>query len=241
MSLSPARSAAFQVLLRVDREQAYAPELVHSERFAKLSSKDHGLLSELVMGVLRWRSLLDRVLGEHSGRSLSALDPEVLVALRLGSYQLKFLDRIPARAAINESVELVKRARKASAAGFVNAVLGQIDVGSSERNYCEAIKEAETVAELARAAAHPEWLVERWARNYGFENAPRICAYDQQRPGVAIRLDDASTENELRESGVQLAPGLLLSSARRVSSGDVTRTKAFLGGRVRIEDEASQL
>jgi 16S rRNA (cytosine967-C5)-methyltransferase len=241
MSLSPARSAAFQVLLRVDRDQAFAPELVHSERFAKLSSKDHGLLTELVMGVLRWRSLLDRVLAEHCGRSLSALDREVLVALRLGCYQLKFLDRIPARAAINESVELVKRARKASAAAFVNAVLRKIDVGSSERNYCEAIKEAETVAELARTAAHPEWLVERWARNYGFENARRICAYDQQRPGVAIRLDDASTENELRESGVQLAPGLLLSSARRVSSGDVTRTKAFLDGRVTIEAEASQL
>ena len=241
MSLSPARSAAFQVLLRVDRDRAYAPELVHSERFAKLSSKDHGLLTELVMGALRWRSLLDRGLAEHSDRSLSALDPEVLVALRLGSYQLKFLDRIPARAAINESVELVKRARKASAAAFVNAVLRKIDAGSSERNYCEAIKEAETVAQLARAAAHPVWLVERWARNYGFENARRICAYDQQRPGVAIRLDDASTENELRESGVQLAPGLLLSSARRVSSGDVTRTNAFLDGRVTIEDEASQL
>jgi 16S rRNA (cytosine967-C5)-methyltransferase len=159
----------------------------------------------------------------------------------MGVYQLRFLDRIPARAAINESVELVKRARKTSAAAFVNAVLRKIDVDPGERNYWEAIEKAETVSELARAGSHPEWLVERWVKSFGLQDAKRICAYDQHRPGVAFRLPDVSTENELRQCEVELAPGLLLSSARRVISGDVTRAQPFLNGQVAIEDEGSQL
>ena len=78
------------------------------------------------MGVLRWRSLLDTQIAENSAKRLTKLDPEILTALRLAVYQLRWLSRIPARAAINESVQLVKRARKRSAAPFVNAVLGKL-------------------------------------------------------------------------------------------------------------------
>ena len=241
MSLSPARSAALQILLRINRDRAYAPELLHSERYAKLSQQDHGLLTEMVMGVLRWQSRLDQVLAEHSDRSLSSLDPEVLTALRLAAYQLSFLDRIPARAAIHDSVELVKRARKASAAGFVNAVLRKAAAGTFVPDHHIAIKNAAGTAELAAASAHPEWMVERWVRHYGFEDARRICGYDQRRPPIAIRLGSESLEGELRDAGCQLSPGLVLSSARRIDSGDVTRTRPFIEGRVAIEDEGSQL
>src|SRR5579864_4241532 len=123
MPVSPARAAAFEVLLRIESTDAYASELLHSSRFAKLSPADHGLLTELVMGVLRWRSVFDTTIAAHSSQALAKLDLEVLITLRLGAYQLIFLDRVPAHAAINESVELVKRAQKRSAAGFVNAVL----------------------------------------------------------------------------------------------------------------------
>ena len=85
------------------------------------------------MGVLRWRSLLDQRIAEHSSQKLARLDREVLTALRLAAYQLLFLDRVPGRAAVHESVELVKRARKRSAVPFVNAVLRKF-AGSGERN-----------------------------------------------------------------------------------------------------------
>src|SRR5208337_3782918 len=131
MAVSPARtsfarSAAFEILLRVEREKSYASELLHSATFATLSVRDHGLATELVMGVLRWQSLLDQRLAAASSQKLERLDDEVLAALRLGAYQLQFLSRVPARAAIFESVELVKAARKRSAASFVNAVLRKI-------------------------------------------------------------------------------------------------------------------
>src|SRR5260221_8466517 len=126
MAVSPARAVAFEILLRVEREDSYAAELLHSDRLSKLSSRDHGLATELVMGVLRWQSLLDQRLAAASSQKLERLDGEVLAALRLGVYQLQFLSRVPAHAAIFESVELVKAARKRSAAPFVNAVLRKV-------------------------------------------------------------------------------------------------------------------
>ena len=99
MAVSSARSVAFETLLRVERENSYAAELLHSDRLAKLSSRDHGLATELVMGVLRWQSLLDQRLAAASSQKLERLDGEVLAALRLGVYQLQFLSRVPAHAA----------------------------------------------------------------------------------------------------------------------------------------------
>src|ERR1700686_3137405 len=132
MPVSPARAVAFEILLRVEREESYAAELLHSERLVKLSSRDHGLPTELVMGVLRWQSLLDQRLAAASSQKLERLDGEVLAALRLGVYQLQFLTRVPPRAAIFDSVELVKAARKRSAAPFVNAVLRKITAAGAE-------------------------------------------------------------------------------------------------------------
>jgi transcription termination factor NusB len=131
-AVSPARAAAFDILLRVERESAYASELLHSRTYDRLTVVDHSLTTELVMGILRWRSLVDSQIAKSSAQPLSKLDPEILTALRLAVYQLCWLSRIPARAAINESVELVKRARKRSAAPFVNAVLRKLAVGISQ-------------------------------------------------------------------------------------------------------------
>ena len=155
---SPARSAAFEILLRVEREDSYAAELLHSSRFANLSPRDHGLATELVIGVLRWQSLLDQRLAAASSQKLDRLDSEVLAALRLAVYQLQFLSRVPARAAIFESVELVKGARKRSAASFVNAVLRRIAAARAEDVFAEIGRSPDTIT-LARNAAHPPWLV----------------------------------------------------------------------------------
>jgi len=237
-SVSPARLSAFEILLRIDREDAYASELLHSSEQAKLSPADHGLATEIVMGVLRWRSVLDAELRSASSQKFEKLDAEVLCALRMGLYQLRFLERVPARAAIHESVDLVKRARKASAAGFVNAVLRKLSATGIRADQSPA---AETVEAIAEKFAHPQWLVERWHEQYGIEVARQICAYDQQVPQTAIRLWEPSTEQELQVQGINFMPGALVTSARRIVSGDVTKTKAFRDGRLAVQDEASQL
>jgi 16S rRNA (cytosine967-C5)-methyltransferase len=241
MPISPARVAAFDILLRVERENSYASELLHASRYANLSSADHGLATELVMGTLRWRSLLDKSIAEHSSQKLARLDSEVLTALRLAAYQLLFLDRVPDRAAVHESVELVKRAKKRSAVPFVNAILRKF--GGVARNLDSAlgILNANTSSGLAEVSAHPLWLVERWIKQFGFEATRQACTYDQRIPETTISVIGATIADELRSHKIQLSPGHLLTSAHRVVVGDLTGTRAFREGRVVIQDEASQL
>jgi 16S rRNA (cytosine967-C5)-methyltransferase len=235
---TPSREAAFDILLHVEQRQAYASELLHSGRLAALSAADRALCTELVMGVLRWRGRLDLGIGAVSAQPLRRLDAEVLTALRLAAYQVGFL-RLPARAAVNESVELVKRARHKYSVPFVNAVLRRL---AARPELMEPVLApgSKTVMDLAQLYSHPLWLVERWAAAYGMENAEKICAYDQQHPPTAIRVL-TSVEDELRREGATLTPGALLTSARRVESGDVTHTRAFAEGRVAVQDEGSQL
>src|ERR1700733_10417823 len=267
MAVSLARAAAFEILLKVERENSYASELLHSTRFNKLSSADHGLATEIVMGVLRWQALLDRHLAPASSQKLERLDDEVLITLRLGLYQLIFLARVPARAAIFESVELVKAARKGSAGAFVNAVLrklaGELAAnkaapgrGSPPDEIFATIGSSTDPTALARNSSHPEWLLKRWVEQYGLEATREICLYDQRPPATAIHIyDDRSSstlppntlplntlpEPELAQAGVELAPGHLISKARIVVSGDVARTRAYERGSISIQDEGSQL
>ena len=164
--------------------------------------------------------------------------PEVLNALRLGAYQLQFLNRVPARAAINESVELVKRAQKRSAAPFANAVLRKMPTASTSHLRKQSWRSASV---LAHEFAHPEWLVERWVAEFGEERAWAICEFDQRIPAPRFVSTTRKSKHELRSEGIELAPGALLASARIVVGGDVTQTRAFREGRVFIQDEASQL
>jgi len=241
MSISPARAAAFDILLRIEREQSYASELLHASRYAELSSVDHGLATELVMGVVRWRSLLDHCIAEHSSQKLARLDLEVLTALRLGVYQLLFVDRVPERAAVHESVELVKRAKKRSAVPFANAVLRKFAGVAKEHVDASPIAKAKTSSELAEYSAHPVWLVERWIPEFGFETAKQICSYNQRIPETIVSISDAAIADELRGQKIELLPGHLVTSAFRVVAGDISGTRAFREGRVVIQDEGSQL
>jgi 16S rRNA (cytosine967-C5)-methyltransferase len=246
MPVSPARAAAFDILLRVERDSSYASELLHSKSHAELSTPDHALATELVMGVLRWRSRLDDDITQASSQPIKKLDIEILIALRLALYQFRYLNRIPQRAALHESVELVKRARKKSAAPFVNAVLRKLTTqpqgpGSPLCIPVFPVVKDYSSEEIVASSAHPRWLVERWASQYGIPATIKICVYDQSVPTTAIRLRNPEPESKLAEERIQLQPGFLLSSARRVESGDITQTAPFRNGEIVIQDEASQL
>ena len=248
---APARAAAFDILLRVERDQAYASEMLHAPAVDKLSPQDRALCTEIVMGVLRWRPLLDESFGRLVSRPLSKIDLEVLTALRMAAYQAGFLSKIPRHAIVNDAVELVKRAKKVSAAGMVNAVLRKLPAEkraerSDEAWRTELLKQAQhdperAAAAIAHATAHPQWLVESWLARFGAKRAIAICVHDQRPPATAVRLRDPAVGDELRRDGVELEPGALVASARRVVAGDVTKARAFRDGRVAVQDEASQL
>jgi 16S rRNA (cytosine967-C5)-methyltransferase len=200
-----------------------------------LSAPDRNLATALVLGVLRWQILIDNRLRALLKHPNARLDPEILIALRLGAFQLLHLDRIPARAAIDESVELAKQSGHRFASGMVNAVLRRLS-GAPRREFPE-----DSAADLALAASHPAWMVERWATFYDLDAARAICRHGQTQPTLTVRLTSHAVEDELTDSGIQLEPGELLNAARTVVSGDIAATTAFKEGRVRLQDEGSQL
>ena len=236
VAVSPARLAAFNILLRVERESAYAVELLHSVLLDELSPVDRNLATEIVMGVLRWRSVLDGLIARLSFTPFRKLDFEVLTALRIGIYQKQFLSKVPAHAAVNESVELVKHARKASAAPLVNAVMRKVKSAA----YDPRASKMTDVDYLSSALAHPKWLAERWSHEFGYEQACLICESDQRVPPTVLRLGALEDESLLARQGIQLSPGALMKTARVVASGDLPKA-ALEDSKIAIQDEGSQL
>jgi 16S rRNA (cytosine967-C5)-methyltransferase len=253
-TVSPARREAFAILLEVERGHSHADDLLRSHRVSALSAQDRNLCTTLVMGTSRWQIRLDAAIRPLLAKPNARLDPEIQIALRLGAFQLHHLDRIPAHAAIDESVALAKHAGHKFASGMVNAVLRKLAALPKSQPLSAPSLNA---TKLAEAAAHPAWLVERWAANYGFRTAQAICEHGQQQPELNIRLDDskleagleagheagleAGLEAELIAEGIHLEPGALLTAAHRVLSGDITATQLFRSGRLRIQEEGSQL
>ena len=221
--------------MAVERGQAHSDDLLRGKAVNALSAPDRNLATTLVLGVLRWQIRLDHQLQSLLKRPDAKLDLEILIALRMGAFQLLHLDRIPARAAIDESVELAKQAGHHFASGMVNAVLRKLS--SVPR---EDLPES-SAAEVALAQAHPVWMVQRWADVYGLEAARAICHHGQTQPALTVRLANPEGEAELTQAGIQLQPGELLTAARIVAHGDVAATAAFREGCVHTQDEGSQL
>ena len=188
MPVSPARSLAFDILQLVE-SGGYAGDLLHS-RAASLDPRDAALTHQLVFGILRYRAQLDFLIAQYSGRT-ARLDPEVRTALRLGIYQIRHLDRIPPRAAVSDSVTLVRRARKTSAAGFVNVVLRKVD------------RAPVPWPDRATELSCPEWLLARWEQSYGAEAARAIALASLQEPGRYTR------GNRIQDIGAQSIVPLL--------------------------------
>lgn len=236
MPISPARKAAFQILVAVERGSSHSGDLLRGKAVKALSAPDRNLCTALVLGVLRWQCLLDLQLKGFLKRPGAKLDREVLIALRMGAFQLLYLDRIPASAAIDDSVELAKHAGHRFASGMVNAVLRKLAAAGAKPE-----PEPASSQQLALAFAHPEWMVERWAQFYGVEAARSICNHGQTQPVLAVRLASLDAEEELSREGIVLERSAMLSSARIVTSGEAAAADISRSGRLRIQDEGSQL
>jgi 16S rRNA (cytosine967-C5)-methyltransferase len=211
--MSPARTAAFDVLLGVERG-AHADDLLR-EHTRDLTSRDAALAYELAFGVLRRRAQLDFLIRHFSARDPARLDPQVRIALRIGLYQLRFLERVPAHAAVSESVDLVKRARKASAAALVNAVLRK------------ATGEMPPWPDRPTRLSMPVWLLERWDRFYGPDVADKMARTALDPPHTWVRFcGDHPPE------GVILEPATDVAGAWRLIAGEPAG--------LRIQDISSQ-
>ena len=160
-SISPARAAAFEVIRRVFEDEAYADRALRTA-VAKLDARDQALARQLAYGTVQRTRTLDYAIETIGRRPVRRLDAPVRAALRLGAFQLAFLDGVPRYAAVNESVELVRRARLERAVPFTNAILRRL---ADEGRLCvEALPES-TWQEAALRHSYPDWVAEVWWRD----------------------------------------------------------------------------
>ena len=212
--IAPARLAAFEILKLVGEGKGHSDELLHSARMEALSPEDRHLTTALVMGVLRWQIALDARVRGLLQRPEQRLAEPVAIALRMGAFQLLHLDRIPAHAALGESVELCRAAGEPHATGMVNAVLRKL--AAAQR---PGTRMFESVAAFAERLGHPQWLVERWVAAYGRDTALKICEADQREPVDGGLFDESGGDLPQMDDGSRLVAELAavaMPGARRV-------------------------
>ncbi|HJV57003.1 MAG TPA: 16S rRNA (cytosine(967)-C(5))-methyltransferase RsmB [Methylomirabilota bacterium] len=242
--VSQARYEALHILVRVERDRAFADiALEHALERARLEPRDAALCTEIVFGTLRWRRHLDWRLTPHLNRPLAKLDPWVRALLRLTAYQLIFLDRVPRWAAVDEAVSVARlKSRVPGPAEFVNAVL---------RSFTRAPGPPRLPAHPVEAAgvrwSFPDWIAARWIARYGMEEAERLMAALDERPPVTIRTNTLRITREdlatrLRDEELaETDPTPLAPEGLTVRRGAVGRWAAFAAGWCAIQDEASML
>lgn len=239
--ISPARVAAFNILKQVENG-AFSSVLLAAEE-PRLQPADRSLCHELVLGVLRWQLLLDAIVEHFSKRRVESLDAAVRIALRLGLYQLRFFTRVPASAAVNESVSLVRAARLSSATAFVNALLRR---AVREPEYDPAAEVSDPLEKIAVRTSHPAWLIERWASWLGVAQAEAFAQANNLVPPntfrvVANRGNQFEVLSKLREAGAALESSPVVNGAWRVSGATSLLRELSASGEIYLQDEASQL
>lgn len=234
---------AFEILERVESAGAFASVLLERRSSRLADGREAGLARELVLGVLRQQAALDHAIGLVAGRDLRTIEAPVRVALRIGAYQILFLDRVPAFAAVDSTVALVKAGGRRRAAGFVNAVLRGI-----ARQGGRLLPPEPAEGDVAAAAlrhSHPVWWVERLVARLGWAEALALLAADNRPAPTVIRVNGRACDvdrlsAELGAEGLATERCGLVPEALRVR-GAAQTTRAFAEGRFWIQDEASQL
>ncbi|MEZ5290245.1 MAG: transcription antitermination factor NusB [Vicinamibacterales bacterium] len=247
--IAPARRAAMAALLAVELGRADLDTAIDRAREGLADPRDLALLHEIVTGTLRWQGRLDWFLAAGSSVPLARLDPEVLVALRMGAYQLQHLDRTPARAVVDDAVALVKRARKSSAAGFVNAVLRRLARGDWRAlpDPAAAADGEAFAAALAVTAAHPRWLVDRWLARESRDVVEAWLTFDNAAAPLVLRVNPLAAggrdaAGRLSARGVETHPCRWAPLGLVVDGGPSPElSRALEAGEVFLQDEGSQL
>ena len=232
--ISPARVAAFKILKQVD-SGAFSSVLLAAEE-PHLQPADRALCHELVLGVLRWQLRLDKIIERFSQREVESLDLPVRIALRMGLYQLRYLTRVPASAAVNESVSLVRAERLSSATAFVNAVLRR---AIREAEYDPSAEISDSLERIAIQTSHPLWLIDRWATEFGRDETEAFAKANNMLPPTAFRV--VGNQSEIVSKLDTAQPSNIVETAWRVSGTTPALRELSAAGAIYFQDEASQL
>lgn len=201
------REVALKILYKIDKEDAYSNielnEQIKQNR-KNLTEKDIGLISEIVYGVTTWRLTLDEIIKKYSKIKIKKISPWILNILRMGIYQIIFLDKIPKSAAVNESVNLAKRYGHASSSNFVNAILRKIE----KNDYEEFFKIEDDIERISKTTSMPKWIVEELMKNNEIKKVEEICKNSNIKPKITIRVNSLKINKQelikkLKEKGIE--------------------------------------
>jgi 16S rRNA (cytosine967-C5)-methyltransferase len=244
----PVRLLAWKILQEIDRSSSFA-DLALDRAFTDsphMGSLDRAMISEMVLGTLRWRGRLDIHLQYAVKAPGKKIEPRLAQLLRLGAYQILFMDRVPESAAVNESVRLARVLFKNQRiTGFVNALLRSL-IRNKDRDLFPSFTE-QPLEHISQAFSHPPWLVERWVREFGPETARSLCAANNRKPPFTVRTNTLKITREalhrrLGEGRISSQPtsfspeGLLLKK-----SPALTEERLFQEGLYFVQDESSQV
>ncbi len=245
MSTTNPRRVAFDILLRIERERSYADILIdRALSEGDLQGPDRGLLTELVYGVLRRQGTLDHIVNQFSRQKTAKLERNVLILLRLGLYQILFLERIPVPAAVNETVNLAK-VLAPRAAGFINAILRRADRERDDIRYPD--QASYPVAFLSSRYSHPSWIIDKWIKQLGISETESLAKAMSEHPPNTLRVNTLRiTRSALL---ARLAAEGISAEATRFSPHGLHVTSriplaalpGFREGLFTIQDESSQL
>ncbi len=234
--------------MRVAQDGAFANLALDAalRQAGALEPREVALATELTYGSLRWQLQLDRALAAHSDRALDDLDDPVRVALRLGAFELLHHGKVPAHAAVNEAVEVVKELKAGRAAGFVNAVLRRLS--ETRAPPPPPSREVDPVGHVAALTAHPRWMIERWSSWLGPSETERLSEANQQQAAPAVRVarrraTPQQAQEVLQKSGIDSRPGKYSPDALILASGapPALDIDGHAQGLFQAQDEAAQL
>lgn len=236
------REVALNILIRIEEHGGFSHLLIDREIKANgISTKDKNLFTEIVYGTLERKLTLDYYLTPFIQKR-QKVDSWVLMLLRMSLYQMKFLDKVPPFAVINEAVEIAKKRGHKGIASFVNGVLRSVNrrgVPSPEA----ILNETER---LAITTSHPLWLVERWVEQYGFTVAEAICESHLERSKMTARIQtlkikQADAIKKLAEEGIEAKPSVVAEQGIVIQSGSILESDLYKTGYLTIQDESSML
>lgn len=239
------REIALKTLYEINVKKAYSnialDEIIKNNR-NKIDERDIGFISELVYGVTTWRLTLDAIINKYSKIKLKKISQWILEILRLGIYQIIFLDRIPKSAAVNESVSLAKRYGHKSSANFVNAILRKIE----KKDYEELFKIENDVERISKTSSMPIWIIEELLKNNNIEEVEKICMNSNVRPKISIRVNNLKTNKlqlikELSEQNCVVEEGILEDFLVLNKTKNIENMEIFKTGLFTIQDEVAGL
>ncbi len=241
-----ARQIALDVLIRVSSTQSYSDVLLDSKfQNSSLSKADRSLAVEIVYGTLRWQKHLDWLLAWFYRGEWERLAAAIRCNLEMALYQIRFLDRVPSYAVVDEAVRMARQDGGERQAALVNGLLRNI---LRQKTLPEPPDVADDpAAAIAIRYSHPEWLVRRWIDAFGPERTIQICASNNERPSVGVRVNPLKATREsvlsvLESDGFDVEPSLLLDEMLVLSkSGEIAQTKLFRDGAISIQDVSAAL